>query len=263
MQMLQAIYRYRAFIAGSIAREFQSKYRNSLLGALWNILNPLAMITVYTVIFSQIMRAKLPGIDTAFAYSIYLCAGILTWGLFSEITNRCLQIFVDNANLLKKLNFPRLCLPMIVVGSALLNFGIVFSLFTLFLILTGNFPGWSFLGLFPVLAIQALFATSLGLSLGILNVFFRDIGQFFGIFTQFWFWLTPIVYPISIIPENIRWLINLNPMTQIMTAYQNILVSNIWPDWYSLLPITLVSGLLCIWCIRLFRKRSSEIVDEL
>lgn len=263
MQMLRALFSYRAFIAGSIAREFQTKYRNSLLGALWTILNPLAMITVYTVIFSQIMQAKLPSVDTTFAYSIYLCAGILTWGLFSEITNRCLQIFLDNANLIKKLNFPRLCLPAIVVGGALLNFGIIFGLFTLFLILSGNFPGWSYVGLFPILAIQVLFATSLGLSLGILNVFFRDIGQFFGIFIQFWFWLTPIVYPITILPEGIRALIYLNPMTHIMAAYQNILVNNTWPEWYSLWPVTLASVLLSIWCLRLFRRRASEIVDEL
>ena len=263
MQMLRALYSYRAFIAGSILREFQSKYRNSLLGALWNILNPLAMITVYTVIFSQIMRAKLPGVDSTFAYSIYLCAGVLTWGLFSEITNRCLQIFVDNANLIKKLNFPRLCLPIIVVGSALLNFGIIFTLFTLFLIFSGNFPGWSFLGIFPVIALQVLFATGLGLTLGILNVFFRDVGQFFAVFIQFWFWLTPIVYPITILPQGIRDLIYLNPMTQIMAAYQNILVNNAWPIWSSLWPLGLISGLLCLWCMRLFRRRSSEIVDEL
>ena len=263
MQMLRAIHLYRAFIAGTILREFQSKYRNSLLGALWNILNPLAMIIVYTVIFSHIMRVKLPETDSTFGYSIYLCAGVITWGLFVEITNRCLQTFIHNANLIKKLNFPIICLPAIVVGSALLNFSIVFGLFTLFMILTDNFPGWSFIALFPVLAIQILFATSLGLSLGILNVFFRDIGQFFGIFIQFWFWFTPIVYPITILPDEIRWLISLNPMTHIMASYQNILVSNTWPDWYSLLPITLVSGLLSIWCIRLFRKRLSEMMDEL
>ena len=263
MQMLRAVYSYRAFIAGSILREFQSKYRNSLLGAVWNILNPLAMITVYTVIFSQIMRAKLPGVDSTFAYSVYLCAGVLTWGLFSEITSRCLQIFLDNANLIKKLNFPRMCLPIIVVGSALLNFGIIFGLFTLFLILSGNFPGWSFIAILPVLAIQILFAIGLGLTLGILNVFFRDVGQFFGVFVQFWFWLTPIVYPMSILPEEIQNLISLNPMTHLMAAYQNILVSNTWPDWSSLWPITVISVLLCLWCMRLFRRRSGEIVDEL
>jgi lipopolysaccharide transport system permease protein len=263
MHMLRALLSYKAFIAGSIVREFQSKYRNALLGALWNVLNPLAMIVVYTVIFSQIMRAKLPGVDSTFAYSIYLCAGVLTWGLFSEITNRCLNIFLDNANLIKKISFPRMCLPIIVVGSAIVNFGIIFILFTIFLIASGNFPGWSFLAMLPVLAIQILFSLGLGLSLGILNVFFRDVGQFFGVFVQFWFWFTPIVYPSTILPERIRDLLNLNPMTHIIEAYQGILVRNVWPDWVSLWPVTLISILLCLWCLRLFRLRSGEIVDEL
>ena len=263
MQMLRALYSYRAFIAGSIVREFQAKYRNSLLGALWSILNPIAMIAVYTVIFSQIMRAKLPGVDSTFAYSIYLCSGILTWSLFSELTNRCINIFLDHANLIKKINFPRLCLPLIVLGSALLNFTIIFGIFTLFLVLSGNFPGWSFIAIFPILLIQMMFAMGLGLSLGILNVFFRDIGQFFGIFLQFWFWLTPIVYPITILPEQIRHVIELNPLTKLITAYQNILVHNLWPDWSTLWPVGLVAALLCLWGLRLFRRRSGELVDEL
>lgn len=263
MKMLLTVYRFRAFIMSSIRREFQVRHRNSLLGALWNILNPLAMITVYTVIFSQIMRAKLPGIESPFAYSIYLCAGILTWGFFSEIINRCIQIFVDNANLIKKLNFPRLCLPIIVVGTALLNFSIIFGLFILFLLATDSFPGWAFIALFPLLAIQILFAIGLGLGLGIINVFFRDIGHFFSIFMQFWFWLTPIVYPITILPERIQHLIQLNPMTPLMMAYQNVLVNNDWPNWQTLWPISLLSVLLCFWSLQLFRRRAGEIVDEL
>ena len=195
MTIFRALWAYRGFILGSVQREFQSKYRNSLLGAAWTVINPLAMILVYTVIFAQVMRARLPGADSTFAYSIYLCAGVLTWGLFAEITGRAQNVFLENANLLKKLSFPRLCLPVTVVANAALNFGIVFALFTLFLIASGNFPGLPYLALLPVLAVQVLFAIGLGISLGVLNVFFRDVGQFFGIFLQFWFWLTPIVYP--------------------------------------------------------------------
>src|SRR5690606_34270066 len=96
-ERLRALWNYRGFILGSVKREFQLKYRNSLLGATWTVLNPLAMIVVYTVIFSQIMRAKLPGIDSSFAYSIYLCAGVITWGLFSEIVSRSLNVFLEHA----------------------------------------------------------------------------------------------------------------------------------------------------------------------
>ena len=98
------------------------------------------MIGVYTVIFSQVMRAKLPGMDSSLAYSIYLCAGSLTCGLFAEIINRGQSVFLENANLLKKLTFPRICLPVVVTTISILNFCIVFSLFTVFLVVTGNFP---------------------------------------------------------------------------------------------------------------------------
>lgn len=258
-----ALWNYRGFIIGNVKREFQSKYRNSLLGAVWTIINPLSMIVVYTVIFSQIMKARLPGVDSVFAYSIYLCAGILTWSLFSEIVGRAQNVFLDNANILKKLSFPRLCLPVIVVANALLNFSIIFGLFTAFLLITNNFPGWSYFTVFPILFIQITFAIGLGLTIGVLNVFFRDVGQFFGIFLQFWFWLTPIVYPISIIPEAVRPLFEVNPMAIIIEGYQTILVNKLPPNWYGLLMVFFVSIILCLLALRLFRKSVGEMVDEL
>lgn len=263
MSMVRALWAYRAFIIGSVQREFQSKYRNSLLGAAWTVLNPLAMIVVYTVIFAQVMRAKLPGVDSTFAYSIYLCAGVLTWGLFAEIIGRAQNMFLDHANLLKKLSFPRLCLPVTVVANASLNFAIVFALFTVFLLVTGNFPGWAYLGVLPVLAIQIAFAIGLGISLGVLNVFFRDVGQFFGIFLQFWFWLTPIVYSASILPESMRPMMAYNPMATLTVAYQTILVTGQWPNWQTLWPVALLSLLLCALGFRLFKTHAGEMVDEL
>ncbi|MDP3798981.1 MAG: ABC transporter permease [Polaromonas sp.] len=263
MEMVKALWAYRGFIVGSVKREFQSKYRNSLLGAAWTVLNPLAMIVVYTVIFAQVMRAKLPGVDTTFAYSIYLCAGLLTWGLFAEITSRAQNMFLEHANLIKKLSFPRLCLPVTVLANALLNFGIVFGLFSAFLVVSGNFPGWAYVALLPLLAIQVLFAIGLGISLGVLNVFFRDVGQFFGIFIQFWFWLTPIVYPANTLPESVRPWLALNPMASLTAAYQTVLVMGQWPQWNTLWPTTLLAFLLCALGFRLFRKRSGEMVDEL
>ena len=202
--VLKSIWSYREFILGNIRREFQAKYKNSLLGAAWNIINPLSMIIIYTVIFSQIMQAKLPGVDQTFAYSIYLCSGVLTWALFAEIIGRGQNVFIENANILKKINFPKICLPVIVIGNALVNFFIVFALFTLFLLLTDNFPGMAYIAILPVLAILILFAIGLGIILGVLNVFFRDVGQFFGIVLQFWFWFTPIIYPITILPQALQ-----------------------------------------------------------
>jgi lipopolysaccharide transport system permease protein len=263
MNMIRALWAYRGFILGSVKREFQIKYRNSLLGAAWNIINPLSMIVVYTVIFSQLMKSRLPGVDTAYGFSIYLCTGILTWGLFSEITTRATGMFLENANLLKKLSFPRLCLPVTVVSNALLNFAIVFSLFSVFLIFSDSFPGWPFLALAPLLLLLVLFAIGIGITLGVLNVFFRDVGQFFGIFLSFWFWFTPIVYPVSILPENVRYLLNFNPMARLMGAFQDVVLTGQWPNWHSLWPVAVLSIFLCIFGLRLFRRRSGEMVDEL
>ena len=263
MQMLRALLAYRGFIFGSVRREFQAKYSNSLLGAAWTVINPLAMIAVYTVVFSQIMRAKLPGVDSQFAYSIYLCAGVLTWTFFAETVSRAQNVFLENANLLKKISFPRLCLPVIVVANASLNFAIIFVLFTIFLLLSGSFPGVVYLALFPILLIQVLFSVGLGITLGVLNVFFRDVGQLFGVVLQFWFWLTPVVYPINILPAVARDALRYNPMTNIITSYQNILVNGQWPEWSSLWPVTLLACLLCFLGMHLFRKHAGEMVDEL
>ncbi|WP_273777809.1 ABC transporter permease [Acinetobacter sp. GSS19] len=260
---LKDILNYKSFIFGSIKREFQTKYRNSLLGVVWNILNPLAMILVYTVIFSQVMKAKLPGVEGGFSYSIYLCAGILVWGLLSELINRTLNMFIDNANLLKKINFPRLCLPAVVVGSALSNFLIIFGLFTLFLIISGNFPGLTFFSIFPLVVLLIAFAIGLGTTLGILNVFFRDVGHFFGIFLTFWFWLTPIVYPIGILPESFREIIMLNPMAPLVVAFQDIFVHHQWPEWKSLWLTSLLSITFCCTAMTLYRRHAGEMVDEL
>ena len=261
--MLKVLWNYRGFIIGTVRREFQTKYRNSLLGVAWMVINPLAMIIVYTVIFSQVMRARLPGTDGTFSYSIYLCAGVLTWGLFAEIVNRAQNTFVENANLLKKLSFPKLCLPIIVVANALLNFAIVFGLFTIFLLVSGNFPGSIYLALFPVLAIMVAFAIGLGIFLGVLNVFFRDVGQLFGIVLQFWFWATPIIYPVSILPETVRLLMSYNPMATLIEAFQDILVGGRWPSWQNLLPVFILAVAMCVFGIRLFRKHVGEMVDEL
>lgn len=263
MQMFKALWAYRGFIVGSVKREFQAKYSNSLLGAAWTVINPLAMILVYTIVFSQVMRAKLPGADSQFAYSVYLCAGVLTWTFFSETVSRAQNVFLENANLLKKISFPRLCLPVIVVANASINFAIIFGLFTIFLLVSGSFPGMPYLAMFPVLLIQVIFSAGLGITLGVLNVFFRDIGQLFGVVLQFWFWVTPVVYPINILPPAVRDLLRYNPMTNIISSYQNILVNGQWPDWSSLWPVTLIGILLCIWGMNLFRKHAGEMVDEL
>jgi ABC-type polysaccharide/polyol phosphate export systems, permease component len=263
LKMLRGLWVYRGFIVGSVVREFQMKYRNSLLGALWNILNPLAMILVYTLIFAEVMHARLQGREGTYAYGIYLCSGLLTWGLFAEVVGRSQGVFIEYAELLKKISFPRLCLPAIVLLSALQNFLIVFGLFSLFLLLTGNFPVRAFPAMLPLLALQLLFSIGLGITLGVLNVFFRDVGQMVGVLLQFWFWLTPIVYSIHILPAWAQREIYWNPLAPLMLAYQRVLLDDRWPEWSSLMGLLGLSLLFCLLGLYLFRKHAADMVDEL
>ncbi|WP_373386661.1 ABC transporter permease [Pseudomonas alcaligenes] len=260
---IRAVWQFRGFILSSVKREFQARYQNSLLGALWTFINPLAMILVYTLVFSQLMKARLPGVDSGLAYGIYLCAGILTWGFFAEVIGKGQAIFLENARLLKKLSFPRICLPIVVLFNASVNFAIIWGLFISFLLLSGNFPGWVILGIVPVLVIQMLFALGLGICLGVVNVFFRDVGHLTGVILQFWFWFTPIVYPLSVLPDQLQALVRLNPMAQLIGAYQGVFIHQQWPAWQSLWPSALLALLLCAMALALFRKRAGEMVDEL
>jgi lipopolysaccharide transport system permease protein len=261
--MIKPLWAYRGFIFGSVKREFQSKYRETMFGVAWNVVQPLATIIVYTAIFAGVMQAKFPGVESTLGYSIYLCAGIMTWKLFVEITTNSLGMFLDNGYLLKKLSFPRLCLPLIVVANALLDFVIVFGLFTAFLLISGNFPGLAYLGLLPILTLLLVFAVGLGVVLGVINVFFRDVGQFFKIFITLWFWLTPIVYPASILPPGIQSVVAWNPMAGILAAVQGILVKGEWPLWGSLVYPLFLGSVLSVLGFWLFRKRAGEMVDEL
>lgn len=261
--MGRSIWNYRDFILGSVKREFQSKYQNSILGGAWAVLHPMAMILVYTVIFSQVMKTRLPHADSSYAYSIYLCAGMLTWGLFAEIVGRGQNLFIDNANLLKKISFPRVTLPVILILNACINFAIIFGLFLAFLFLTGHWPGWTLLNLLPLLGIQLLLATGLAMVLGVVNVFFRDVGQFFAIFLQFWFWVTPIVYPAVVLPAQIAHMQAYNPMYPLVNAYQSVLMGQPVADWLALKVPLILGILLCLLGWRMFRRHVGEMVDEL
>ncbi|MFN3630627.1 MAG: ABC transporter permease [Casimicrobiaceae bacterium] len=261
--LFKPVWAYRGFILGAVRRDFQLKYANSLLGAAWNVLQPLALMVVFTLVFSQVMRMRLPGVDHPYSFSIYLCAGLFAWNFFAEIATRSQGMFLEYSGLLKKLSFPRLCLPIVTVLTSLINFGIMMVLFIVFLLITGYFPGPVVLAAIPVYLILLAFASGLGVVLGTLNVFLRDIGQLFAIVLNFWFWLTPIVYPIQAIPEPFGQWLAYNPMTPIVAALQGVFLHGNMPDWGSLVYPLLVALALCAAGLYLYVRNAAAIVDEL
>ncbi len=120
----QALWGYRGFVLGMVVRDFRGRYFGSVLGASWAIINPLAQILIFTVVFSQVMRARLTGVSDDLAYGLFLCAGLLPWGYLVEVLTRSQLVFLEHGNLLKKMSFPRVTLPVYVFLSATLNFAI-------------------------------------------------------------------------------------------------------------------------------------------
>jgi lipopolysaccharide transport system permease protein len=261
--MFRGLWKYRHFVLSSIRNEMVSRFTRSKLGGLWMIINPLSQVLIYALILSNVLAAKLPGIDNQYAYAIYLMAGLLAWTLFSEIAGRCLNLFIEQGNLMKKMSFPRITLPTIVVGSCLLNNILLFiSMLGIFALLGHEFS-LVMLWLIPLTLIVIVFAMGTGLILGVMNVFLRDIGQVVPIILQTLFWFTPIVYPITIIPEVYRHWLNLNPIYPLTNAYQQIIVYGNSPQWESLINIVIITLLLAGLSLFLFRRASAEMVDVL
>lgn len=261
--MIHTIWHHRGFIAASIRREFHLRYKTSALGTLWAVINPLALVFIYTVVFSQVMSARLNGVDSIIGYGIYLCAGILCWNSFSETALRCQNIFIENANVIKKMAFPKICLPIIAAGNALIGFFIMLCLIVVFVLFAGMEINASLLFLLPLVALHMLMAIGVGIFLGVLNVFFRDVGQFSGIAFQFWFWLTPIVYPMSIIPPQFAAFLYANPLTNIVVSYQQVLVHGEWPAAATLLYPCVFTFFALALSKYLYSKCAVDIVDEL
>lgn len=261
--LLRSLWIYRSFILTSIRNDFKVRFAQSKLGVLWMVIHPLMQVLIFATILSEVLSAKLPGIDNKYAYALYLMAGTLCWGLFAESISRCVTLFVDNGNLMKKVAFPRVCLPFICAGSMLINNALlVLAIFAVFAVL-GHMPGASVVWLPVLILLTLLTSMSVGLLLGVLNVFMRDIGQVVPVLLQALFWLTPIVYNISILPESVREIFKLNPLYPLVTAYQQVLLYGKNPDWMSLLPLTIVGIALGVASLVVFRRASQEMVDVL
>jgi lipopolysaccharide transport system permease protein len=261
--MFRSAWSYRFFITSSIKTEFRLRFIRSKLGGLWMILNPLAQVLIFAFVLSAVLSSKLPGIDNQYAYAIYLMAGTLGWSLFTEIVNRCLVLFIENGNIIKKLSFPKITLPLIVVGSALVNnLLLLISILLIFGIL-GHPPSAALIWLPLLMVITVAFAVGLGLVLGVLNVFIRDIGQVVPVAMQFLFWLTPVVYMVNVIPEQYRSWLSLNPLIPIVTGYQDVLLYDRAPNWVGLGETACITVALLFLSLWIFRKASPELVDQL
>lgn len=236
---LKEIYRYRVLIQSLVSRELKARYRGTILGFLWSFFNPLLLMVVYTIVFGFIIRPRDPAFEgSPWLYALFLFSGVLPWVWFASSSLESANVLMIHGNLIKKILFPAEVLPIMVVSSNLVHF--IFGLPILFLFVPIFGKSFTPYILLLPLVILTQFVFSLGFAFLIssLTVHFRDIKDILSNFLTFWFFASPIVYPMSFstIQQSkfLRVFLNLNPMTHIMQGYQNCVFFGTMIHWKKL-----------------------------
>ena len=220
-------------------QDLVERHTGSVLGATWTFVSPLINILVFVLVFSSIMGAKLEGFGAEidqYAYSIYLICGMLAWIAFANSLGRITNLFKDQSHLVTKVNVSLLALPLSVILTETVVYIIGMIFFIGFLLLV-DFPLSAYWFLIPlVYALQCLFVYALGISLAVLAVYLKDIKEVVAVVLQVWFWVTPIVYVMEILPSWVQWGMQFNPAYILVDAYRSLIMRQQLPD---LMPVTI------------------------
>ena len=243
---LLSILSYRELVRNLVLKDLKLKYRGSVLGFLWSLVNPLAMVGVYTLAFKYILAIRQPG------FPFFILLGVLAWSFFANSSMMSTGSIIDGSSLVKAVRFPRAVLPLATVLFNLAQYLLTVVVFLPVMFLIYGAPPSGPMLLFPIfLALQVAFTTGIALMLAAATTYFRDVRHFVEIALSLLFWTTPIVYPLSQVPEWLRSAILVSPMTSFVVACQSISYYGEWPGrsvWavgvaYGL--GTFVLGILC------------------
>jgi ABC-2 type transport system permease protein len=257
MAFLYEWYRYREMFFALVDRDVRLRYRGSVLGVFWTILNPALQMLVYTLVFSTIMRVDVPN------YSVFVFCSLLPWTWFATSLTVGSESIIHSGALIKKIYFPSELLPLVTVTSNLINFVLALPVLVGFLLISNVPLTPAIIALPVVLAVQFLFVASLTLLFSMLNTFFRDVSYLMGILVMVWFYLTPVLYPIHLIPAKYVGWFMLNPMLHVVQAYRTIFMAGQLPSWRGL-GYALVVGLVLFGLVYpLFNRQKYEFAEVL
>ncbi len=255
---------YRTLIANLAQRDLKARYKRSLLGWLWSLLNPAATLGIYTLVFGVFLEGTAPGLGNGKppVFALYLFCGLLIWNLFSGVINISISSFQSAGQLLTRTYFPPEC-PMVaglvtIVLQALLEVAIL-----LFFMVIASNMAWTALLILPVFFLLACFAFGLGLVLAVLNIRYRDVAYLMGILLQVWFYATPIVYSIDMVSGTARTFLNANPMTSFVYALRQVSYSLDTPtitNW-TVMSVSAAVSLVVGWT--LFSRLAPAVIEEL
>ncbi len=259
------LYLHRDLLRQFVRREIEARYKGSSLGIVWSLITPLLMLAIYTFVFSVILKASWRGEAGGGQgeFAITLFAGLIAFNVFSEMVNRAPGLLVSHPNYVKKVVFPLEILSVSALGAALFQALInMVILVTANLLIAGTIS--TTIVLLPLVAIP-LIGLSLGLSwfLASLGVYVRDIAHIIGLITQILFFMSAIFYPITAVPDAVRPIMHLNPLTGIVDSFRRTLVWGETPDWGAWLAVTLIAGTVLLLGYAWFMKTKAGFADVL
>lgn len=256
--MLKELYDYREMIKSLVKKELRARYKGSFLGFLWTFVNPLLQLLVYSIVFSVILRM---GIEN---YSMFLFVALVPWIFFSSSITSGSTVILQQQDLVKKIYFPREVLPIAYVTSCFINMLFSFVIiFSVLLIQDHGLYAPALLVLPVVMAVEYILTLGFTFLTCALTVYFRDLEHILSIVAMAWMYLTPVLYAKEMIPEQYRYLEQLNPMTSIITAYRDILFYKKIPHLHTLTAALLIGIISLVLGMAVFSRLKKGFAEEL
>jgi homopolymeric O-antigen transport system permease protein len=255
-QWLDEVIAYSELLLNLIARDLKTKYRGSFFGIFWSLLNPLLLMLVYTLVFSVIVRVNIH------PYAIFLLTGLVPWNAFAQSLQAATTSVLDNASIVRKVYFPLQLLPLSAVLAISVNFGINIALLLVLTLLLHAHLAFTMLLLPALVLLQLVFTFGLGSLLAAVQVYFRDVQYFLSILITAWFFLTPVVYSLELVPHRLRPFLAINPMSWDITSFQDVWFYGRLPNWTFVIGFAAVSLLSLLLGILIYGRLSLRFAEE-
>ncbi|MFH1732008.1 MAG: ABC transporter permease [Planctomycetota bacterium] len=254
MSAISEIVSRRYLLCQLASREIKARYKQSYLGIGWAVVQPLAMMAVFSIIFTKVLPVEIKG---GYAYPVFVYSGLLSWGLFARSLTLLTDAMVSNADLIRKIYFPREVILLAGLAGRLVDFGIAFAVYVGLMIIFRVPPTVHFLWAAPVVLVVLALTLGVCLFTSALEVWRRDVRSVVALIAQVWFYATPIVYPLDRVPEQWRWVSRINPMTGAVEGFKSAVLYGQTPD-LGLLGISAASALAVLLLGYLFFCRAER-----
>jgi lipopolysaccharide transport system permease protein len=250
-------WKFRDLLFALAARDLKLRYKQTALGAIWVIIQPLMAAGVFSFVFGKVARLPSDGVP----YLLFAFAGLLGWNLFSSTVTKCSACLTGNSQLISKVFFPRLLLPLSTVPSVLVDFAVAAGMMAVLMGIYGVVPGWGILLLPFWMAVLLMLALGVGLCAAALAVPYRDVQYIIPVFIQILLYASPIAYAVSAVPEHLRGFYLLNPLSAPLEAFRASLLHTAWPDWQSLAGAAVLSAVVFLIGLYSFKRMERKFAD--